>query len=62
MHFFRKHSSRGFPTELENHGNSRGGWGRGYDKHPLEWKFQGDGGSKTKVPSEGVWIFFGTTH
>ena len=45
--------SKGFPTELENYGNSRGWVGRGYDKHPLEWKFQGDGGSKTKVPSEG---------
>ena len=34
-----------------------------YDKHPLEWKFQGGGGSTTKVPSFGeVWIFFGTTH
>ena len=24
--------------------------GRGFDKHPLDWKFQGDGGSKTKMP------------
>ena len=28
MHFFRKHSSRGFPTELENYGNSRGWVGK----------------------------------
>ena len=34
----------------ENHGNSRG-WG--YDKHPLEWKFQEGEGSKTEVPSVG---------
>ena len=26
-----------------------GGWG--YEKHSLEWKFQGGGGSKTKVLS-----------
>ena len=38
--------SRGYPTKLENYGNSRG-WG--YDKRPLEWKFQGVGGSETKV-------------
>ena len=25
----------------------------GYDKHPLEWKFQGGGRSKIKVPSVG---------
>ena len=35
--------------------------GRGFDKHLLEWKFQGRGGSKTKAPSvERLWIFSGT--
>lgn len=28
-----------------------GGGGGGYNKHPLKWKFQGDVGSKAKVPS-----------
>ena len=51
-------------VEWENHGNSRG-WG--YDKHPLEWKFQEGEGSKTEVPSVGGRgggggsIFSGTT-
>ena len=35
--------------------------GRGFDKHLLEWKFQGRGESKTKAPSvERAWIFSGT--
>ena len=42
--------SRGYPTKLKNYNNSRG-WG--YDKHPLEWKFKGGGGSKAKVLSVG---------
>ena len=54
--------SMGFPTELENYGNYRGWGGGGYDKHPLEWKFQGDGGSKTKVPSEGGYGYFLELH
>ena len=34
----------------------RGSWGGGrYD--PVEWKFPGGGGSKTKVFSLGVWRF-----
>ena len=50
----------GYPTKLENYGNSRR-WG-GYHKHPLEWKIQGGWGSKTKVPSVGgMDIFWNTT-
>ena len=43
----------------ENHGNSRG-WG--YDKHPLEWKFQEGEGSKTEVPSVGVGVVGGIVY
>ena len=43
---------------MENRGNSKG---RGFDKHLLEWEFQGRGGCKTKAPSvKGLWIFSGT--
>ena len=34
----------------------------GYDKHPLEWKFQWGGGSKTKVPSLGRCGYFLELH
>lgn len=37
--------SGGYQTRSENYGNFRGCKGE-YDKHPLEWKFQGDGGMK----------------
>ena len=43
----------------ENHGNSRE-WG--YDKHPLEWKFQEGEGSKTEVPSVGVGVVGGKVY
>ena len=57
-----------FLTEIFFPGGTQPKWkineileGRGFDKHLLEWKFQGRGGSKTKAPSvEGVWIFSGT--
>ena len=48
--FWRKYFLRGGLAVWENHGNSRR-WG--YDKHPLEWKFQEGEGSKTEVPSVG---------
>lgn len=38
--------------------------GRGYDKHHLEWKFQGGGGARAKVPSfvgGGMGIFWNYT-
>ena len=41
--------SRGYQTWLENYGNFRGCKGE-YDQHPLEWKFQGEGGIKLKCP------------
>ena len=55
------------PTQVEKLRKFQGaGVGGGTEKHALEWKFQGSGGSKAKVPSVGggggVWIFSGTTH
>ena len=46
---------------LKNYRNSRG-WGWGYDKHPLESKFQGVGGSKAKVPSVVGYGYFPELH
>ena len=54
----------GLPKEAQwkNHGNL-GGRGRGYYKHPLEWKFQGVGGGvqKEKNPPRGMDIFWNHT-
>ena len=61
-HFCRKYSINGVPNRVGKLRKLQGVGGGGYDKHPLEWKFQGDGGSKTKVPSEGGYGYFLELH
>ena len=36
--------------------------GSGYDKHPMEWKPQGGGGTKAKVPSVRGYGYFLELH
>ena len=58
-----KYSFQGVPNQ---DGKSQKFQGvRGYDKHPLERKFEEGRGLKQKCPplaGGGVWIFSGTTH
>ena len=43
QHFLHKDIiSRGYPTKMKNYGSSKG-WGGGYNKQPMEWKFEGGG-------------------
>ena len=50
QHFLNKYYFQRVPNQVEK---LRKFQGAGYDKHPLERKFQRGGGSKTKCPSSG---------
>ena len=51
QHFLNKYYFQRVPNQVEK---LRKFQGVGYDKHPLEWKFQRGGGSKTNARPLGV--------
>ena len=53
QHFLNKYYFQRVPNQVEKLRKFQGVGGGGYDKHPLEWKFQRGGGSKAKCPSFG---------
>ena len=63
QHFFTQiYSFQRVPNQVEKLRKLQGVGVGGYNKHPMEWKFQRCGGSKAKVPGGGVWTCFGTTN
>ena len=54
QHFFTQiYSFQRVPNQVEKLRKLQGVGVGGYNKHPMEWKFQRCGGSKAKVPGGG---------
>ena len=60
QHFFtQRYSFQRVPNQVEKLQKFQGvGGGGGYNKHPMEWKFQGCGGPKAKVLGGGMDMFW----